>query len=240
MRRIVSPVLASNCYVLFDEDSRRAVVVDPGGHTADSVHSWLTENEASVAAVVLTHGHPDHFWDAAQVAGDAPVIIPGPDRYRLEAPSFAMPPELDFRQLTGYDWQRPATIEDLDPSLLQGEGAEVADGLKMRALPAPGHSEGSTVLFVMASLDHDLASYVTTRPTKADDSPHLVMLAGDVLFAGSMGRTDLPGGDDEEMKSSLRTLKTVVNPETIVLPGHGPATVMAHENATNPFLQFRS
>ncbi len=237
IRRFVSPVLAANCYILFDPESKSAVVVDPGALTSEPVGQWLAEHDGSVAAVLLTHAHPDHMWDAAAVAGEQPVIVPSPDRYRFSTPNFGLPPEFAFEALAGYPLSAPTNLVELAPEVCQGEGAPIAPGIVIRGIPAPGHTEGSTVFLAQATADAELASFGNVGE-QSDSGVRLVMLGGDVIFAGSMGRTDLPGGDDEEMKSSLRTLATVIYPETMILPGHGPATTMAHEKATNPFLQF--
>ncbi|MDO5701298.1 MAG: MBL fold metallo-hydrolase [Bowdeniella nasicola] len=239
IQRFVSPCLATNCYVLIDWPSARAVVVDPGGRTAAPVRQRLEAMGVTLVAVLFTHGHPDHVWDGARLADGVPCYLPAPDHYRLDEPNLALPAAFDFAAISGEEWARPTDVRPLPDALLCGGGAPIAEGFTVRAVPAPGHTEGSTVFLVSASLADDIHRELPDPPRTADvEGP--VLLAGDVLFAGSMGRTDLPGGDDEEMRSSLRTLRQTIDPATVVLPGHGPATTMAHENATNPYLHFRS
>lgn len=232
IRRIISPVLAANAYLLMPGDGT-AIVVDPGAQTSAAIARALAGHKADVAAVLLTHGHPDHVWDAAAVAGDAPVYIPAPDLYRLDDPARYIP-FADFAELAGSDYRKPTHIEAL-PGACFSDGGTLA-GLNIRAVPSPGHSEGSTVFLFNATIDDDAAALVPTSEVACGNA--LVMLSGDVIFAGAMGRTDLPGGNAEEMTASLRTLHTIIDPATIVLPGHGPGTTMAHELRTNPFLRF--
>ncbi|MDO4606294.1 MAG: MBL fold metallo-hydrolase [Bowdeniella nasicola] len=232
IRRVISPVLAANAYLLIPEDGS-AIVVDPGAQTSAAIIRALAEYDAEVAAVLLTHGHPDHVWEAATVAGDAPVYIPAPDLYRLDDPARYIP-FADFAELAGSEYRKPTHIEAL-PDTCFSDGGSLA-GLDLRAIPSPGHSEGSTVFLCNVTIDDAAAALVPTSEVARGTA--LVMLSGDVIFAGAMGRTDLPGGNAEEMTASLRTLHTVIDPATVVLPGHGPGTTMAHELRTNPFLQF--
>lgn len=230
VERVVAEVLSENCYVLAGSGS--AVVVDPGSGTASAVAGILKEHRLTVGCVLLTHGHPDHVWDAAEVAGDAPVLVPTPDHRRLEDPLAWTPPEL--RAALGLpSWRRPANVRDLGPEYVTGGGGELVPGISIRALPAPGHTEGSTVYFLTAQWPAHVAGWVGAAPT---EEARTLMLAGDVVFRGSIGRTDLPGGDPDVMRWTLRTLRQVVDPTTWVLPGHGPGTTWAHELATNPFL----
>ena len=104
-------------------------------------------------------------------------------------------------------------------------------GISIRALPAPGHSEGSTVFLLEGNPAPDReGAMMSTGQVEP------IMLAGDVLFNGGVGRTDLPGGDEQKMAASLRLLVQVIKPETAVFPGHGPSTTMFHEVRHNPYL----
>jgi glyoxylase-like metal-dependent hydrolase (beta-lactamase superfamily II) len=115
--------------------------------------------------------------------------------------------------LRAEDYQVPATVVPFDADGVDGEGTLVAGSLRLGVVPAPGHTEGAT-LFV------------------ADG----VLLAGDVLFAGGVGRTDLPGGDDAVMRVTLRDVIGHLDPSLDVVPGHGPTTTVRRELATNPYL----
>ena len=114
----------------------------------------------------------------------------------------------------------------------------------MRAVPAPGHTEGSTLfLFEADTLSgnakqemHTIYDQWLSEAGQENQAPHQLALSGDVIFAGSVGRTDLPGGDSQQMLHTLRTLQNVIHPDTLLLPGHGSATVFGLEKAHNPFL----
>ena len=231
IHRIVSPALGANCYVLIPATGG-ALVVDPGAHTADAVAALLADQGRACAAVLATHGHPDHVWDAAAVAGDAPVLVPAPDRYRMADPDAALPAGFDFAAIAGAGYVPPANVRTLDAAFATGGGAEIVPGVAIRAVPAPGHTEGSTVFLTRGTLAAGIEG------ATGEQAP--ILLSGDVLFAGAMGRTDLPGGDEKEMRATLRTLTTVIDPATVVMPGHGPATMMGRELESNPFLAFRS
>ncbi|MBR5950024.1 MAG: MBL fold metallo-hydrolase, partial [Actinomycetaceae bacterium] len=134
--------LQANCYILADDDKRVALVVDPGAGSAAWVAVTLKKHRLTLGAVLLTHGHYDHCWDASVVAGDnAPVYLAAPDLYRMDDPSrisiFSLSP---FEQNSGHTWQRPARIEEIPPALFIGGGAELVPGVALRAIPMPGHT----------------------------------------------------------------------------------------------------
>ncbi|UNX53269.1 MBL fold metallo-hydrolase [Georgenia sp. TF02-10] len=230
-------VLETNCYVLAEAPGAAALVVDPGAGAAQALGEHLAAHDLRVGAVALTHGHADHVWDAAAVAGEAPVYVGPGDRYRLADPAGALGAELGayFARAAGSPWQVPAQVSAYPAGCLTGGGAPLVPGVVVRAVPAPGHTEGSTVLLVRGALATPelLPAGAPTGP----DGTSLLGLCGDVLFAGSMGRTDLPGGDEAEMTATLTTLARALPPETVLLPGHGPATTLAAELATNPYLR---
>lgn len=235
LERVGASLFDENCYVV--AAGREAVVVDPGPGTAAAIRSVLERHGLELGCVLLTHGHPDHVWDAAAVAGDSPVLVPGPDLYRLDDPLAGMEALGPLAAVLGA-WRRPARAEALPDRFLAGGGAEVVPGVALRSLPSPGHTEGSTIHFLAARWPDDVARWVGAE-TPSDGGPHPLALTGDVVFRGSVGRTDLPGGDPEVMAWTLRTLVQVVDPRTWLLPGHGPGTTMARERVTNPFLATR-
>lgn len=240
---VVAPVFGTNCAVVALPGGE-CVVVDAGAGVADRVVA-LVEREGLVPrAVLATHGHVDHTWDAAAV-GDrlgVPLVLHEADAYRLADPfgtierpgsgsgsSLASGPlgaalrdagahpeayrePADVRTFTG------AAGDDLDLDVVAGPGATALGGDVLRAVPAPGHTEGSTL-------------YLVGRPGAG------VVLSGDVLFAGSVGRTDLPGGDGATMSRTLRDVVGHLDPRWDVLPGHGPATTVGRELAGNPYLR---
>jgi hydroxyacylglutathione hydrolase len=221
-------VAGTNCYVLAPAAGQECLIVDPGVGVTGQLDELLREHRLRPAAVLLTHGHFDHVYSVTPVCGSAGVAayIHGDDRYRLKDPLSAVGPELiamfeqQFGQKAG--WQEPTDVVNL----VHGQKLTMA-GLDLRVLHAPGHTQGS-VMFALPEVPDGIADEVGARST---------VLTGDVLFAGSIGRTDLQGGDGVAMNRSLRDVVLPLADDVLVLPGHGPATTMEHERATNPYLQ---
>lgn len=215
----------TNCYVLSPGEGEECVVVDPGIGVLDDLAEVLRRHRLRPAAVLLTHGHLDHVYSVTPVCGahGVPALVHADDVYRLEDPLSSMDPSLvamlsaQFGQAA--TWSEP---DDVRP-LADAETLSVA-GLDIAISHAPGHTEGS----IMFALDG--------TPDGADGSVSRTVLSGDVLFAGSIGRTDLPGGDHPAMLRSLRDKVLTLDDDTLVLPGHGPATTIARERTTNPYL----
>ena len=234
---VVAPVFGTNCCIVAagdrdgdrdDGGERDCVVVDAGAGVADAVAQVVRDQRLVPRAVLATHGHVDHTWDAAALCErfDVPMRLHAADAYRLADPfgslgigpgvTGALTQALAAMGLTAEDYRPPATVEPFDGD----ETALVAGGVRLTARHAPGHTEGSTL-------------YLLDRP--GDGVPGVV-LAGDVLFAGSVGRTDLPGGDAGTMQATLRDVVARLDADLTVVPGHGPTTTVRHELATNPFL----
>jgi len=221
-------VAGTNCYILAPAAGEECLVVDPGVGVTGQLAELLREHRLRPAAVLLTHGHFDHVYSVTPVCGSAGVsaYIHGDDRYRLADPLSAVGPELiamfeqQFGQKAG--WQEPTDVVNLT----HGQELTIA-GLDLRVLHAPGHTEGS-VIFALPEVPEGVAAEAGVRST---------VLSGDVLFAGSIGRTDLEGGDGAAMNRSLREVVLPLADDVLVLPGHGPATTMERERATNPYLQ---
>ncbi len=222
--RIEAAAFATNCYVVAPEAGGECLIVDPGVGVEGQVAQTLAEHGLRPAAVLLTHGHFDHTYAVTPVcAGTAAAYIHEGDRYRLQDPLTSTSPALvgmlEQQFGTQATWQEPEDVLDLRDQ----QQLDLA-GLSVQILHAPGHTEGS-VLFSLADV-----------PSGAPAEVDRTVLTGDVLFAGSIGRTDLPGGDHAAMQRTLREVVLPLADSTLVLPGHGPASTMAHERASNPFL----
>ena len=221
--RYSETLINANCYILAEEDTGSALVVDPGAGAAAWVRETLAARGLSAAAILLTHGHSDHVWDAAMVAGEStPVYIPGPDLYRLDNPAkFTAAFVGAFVEFSGHAWERPVDARALPAEFFHGGGSEIVPGIWLRAIPAPGHSEGSTVFLFAGDIANDDA------PTH--DSGDSVMFSGDVLFRDGVGRTDLPGSDPVAAQVSLRNLAQTIAPARVFFPGHGAPSTMGRE-----------
>ncbi len=236
IRVVQSAVYATNCTIL--SMGGVAVVIDPGAMVTASVTQLIEDEGWRVLAVALTHGHADHTWDAASCSQrwGAPVLIHPGDRYRLHGP-FTVgatpdgPPPHDpdgplgdaFRDagLDPRDFQPPEHVLELDTEEAEGVSSRIREAWNSpwQWRHAPGHTEGSTLYL-------------------ASDQEQRVAATGDVLFRGAVGRTDLVGGDSATMVATLRGLGADLDPETVLIPGHGPASTMATELATNPYLRL--
>ncbi len=210
----------ANCYIVGADGTDECVVIDPGMHAAASLERLLDGTGRRPVAVVLTHGHLDHVADTAQVAdrhGLATYIHPA-DRHLLTDPLAGIGPALADLVTTMYGTTtlaEPAVVRELT----DGQTLDLA-GLSWLVQHAPGHTPGCVAL----------------TATDGDDS---AVYAGDVLFAGSIGRMDLPGGDPADMVTTLTEVVLRWPDDLVVRPGHGPATTLGRERATNPYLQPR-
>jgi hydroxyacylglutathione hydrolase len=213
----------TNCYILATAAGQECLVVDPGVDVVPQLSEVLAEHRLRPAAVLLTHGHFDHVYSVTPVCGGhgVPAYIHGDDRYRLEDPVGTLDPGL-VRMLEQQFGRRADWAEPDDVRLLtDGQQLELA-GLTLQVLHAPGHTEGS-VMFSTSQVPDGVEVGST-------------VISGDVLFAGSIGRTDLPGGNHAAMMRSLREKVLTLADDALVLPGHGPLTTIARERATNPYL----
>ena len=207
---------ATNCYVVAPAAGEHCVVIDPGQDATAGVEEIVREYGLKPVAVLLTHGHLDHMWSVAPVCGASgiPAYVHTADRVLLENPGLAMSPE--FNAMIG-----PLRLTEPDDvrEIVDGGELELA-GLRFTIDLAPGHTAGSI-------------TFRTADGAPEDDAP--MLFSGDLLFAGAIGRTDLPTGSDSAMVASLRQVLTL-DDRTLVLPGHGPVTTIGRERATNPYL----
>ena len=209
----------TNCYIVAPKPGAECVVVDPGIGVVDPLDEMLAELRVKPVAVLLTHGHIDHTFSVTPVCGarDVPAYVHPDDNGMLRDPLVGISPETAALFGGRLEWTEP---DDVRP-LTDGEVLHIA-GLELTVDHAPGHTGGS-VLFRL--------------PEDPNGDDPEVCLSGDVLFAGSIGRTDLPGGDHGAMLRSLATKILPLRDEVVVLPGHGPQTTIGQERASNPFLQ---
>ena len=208
----------TNCYVAATAPGTECVIIDPGKDAAEGVAEVVREHRLKPVAVLVTHGHVDHMWCVAPVAGtyDATAWIHPADRHLLADPMAGMSRETTQMLLGGnYEFAEPDDVRELgDAQVL-----ELA-GLRLVTDHTPGHTQGS----------------VTFRTPYDRDDISEVMFSGDLLFAGSIGRTDLPGGDHPTMLQSLKSKVLPLADDIVVLPGHGEQTSIGRERATNPHL----
>jgi len=218
---------ATNCYVLAAGPGEECLVVDPGIGVEAQLDDVLAKHRLRPAAVLLTHGHLDHVYSVTPVCGgDTAAYIHEDDRYRLEDPIalldrglVAMLEQQFGAQATWREPDRVVTISDQQSLTLAG--------LDLTVRHAPGHTEGS-VMFTLPQVPDRVGEETGTTAT---------CVSGDVLFAGSIGRSDLAGGDPAAMERSLRSVVLPLPDDMLVLPGHGPATTIGRERASNPYLQ---
>jgi glyoxylase-like metal-dependent hydrolase (beta-lactamase superfamily II) len=210
-----SAVTDTNCWVVAPGRGEQCVVIDPGIGVTGRLDEVIADNRLHPVAVLLTHGHFDHTFSVLPVcqARDVPAYIHPADRAQLADPwsGVGMPKGTPlFGTLT--------FTEPADVIQLAGDDKIALAGLDFEVTHAPGHSAGSVVF-----------------ATTGEHSP--VLFSGDVLFAGSIGRTDLPGGSMQQMLDSLRRVILPLDAGTAVNPGHGPSTSIGRETRTNPYLQ---
>lgn len=208
--------IGTNCYLVSEVGSTRAFVVDPGDQ-ADVIEDVAAEQGLQVEAILVTHCHWDHIGAVAALAEatGAPVWMSATESPVLEDPtSFPV------------GGPSPITPAKVDHRLDGGERIEVA-GIAIDVLSTPGHSPGHLTFLVdgIRGVSHD--TY---------DSPP-VAFVGDVIFQGSVGRTDLPFADADTLMSTLDRLVARLHPDTVLLSGHGDVTTMRSELASNPFLR---
>jgi glyoxylase-like metal-dependent hydrolase (beta-lactamase superfamily II) len=216
---VEADAFGTNCFVVAPAAGENCVVVDPGIGVTGQLDELLAEHGLQPAAVLITHGHLDHTFSVAPVCGARGITayIHPDDRELLADPALGLATPMDLILGPSLRYTEPDDVA----TLADGQVITLA-GLELTIDHAPGHTRGS-VMFRLPGDD-------------SVDAPQ-ICLSGDVLFAGSIGRTDLPGGDTDTMMRSLRDKVLPLHDDTVVLPGHGPVTTIGRERATNPFLR---
>ena len=201
--------LGTNCYLLYPDNTNLAIVVDAPLEAAEEIPARLKADGKTLAAILLTHGHWDHLWDAGELQKitGAKLYAGAKGGELVESPEFQrqnLYAESDF------------AAAKIDVSVKDGDTLDIA-GLKIKCFEAEGHCPGSIVYYT-------------------DDGEHKYLFAGDVLFSGSVGRSDLWGGDFSKLEKAIKTRIYTLPDETIVLPGHGEATTVEIEKRSNPYV----
>jgi len=200
--------LQCNCSVVGDEESREALVIDPGDEI-EEVLAIVGRHGLTVKQIIITHAHIDHVGGAMKLkrATGAPILLNQSD--------YALLKMLD--EQAAWVGMAPPGAVTVDAGLADA-GTVRAGKLAATVMHTPGHTQGSVCLYF---------------------EPEKKLIAGDTLFAGSIGRTDLPGGSMEKILASLHQRVLALPDETLVVPGHGPLTTIGRERETNPFLIHR-
>lgn len=208
LKAAILPVtpLAQNCTLVWCDETKQAAVVDPGGDL-ENIVAALDDQELKLEKILLTHGHVDHAGGAAELAEMRRVPVEGPHRDDLFLLEALPEHALQF----GLQGVRAVTP---DRWLEEGDTVSVGE-LTFDVYHCPGHSPGH-VIFIHV--------------------PSKLALVGDVLFKGSIGRTDLPGGDHEALIASVKTKLWPLGKDITFIPGHGPISTFAEERRTNPFV----
>jgi len=205
---LILGVYQTNCYILRQTEADRDCLIIDTGLEAHELIDFLGRYKLNPVAVVLTHGHADHITGVAALRETYPDI-----KVYIH--------KLDAKMLTAAKDNLstmadvPFSTEQADFSLDKGDIIEQA-AVKLKVLHTPGHTPGGISLY-----------------SKADG----IIFVGDTIFAGSVGRTDMPGGSTMQLIKSIKEKLCILPDETVIYPGHGPITTMAQEKANNPFLK---
>jgi glyoxylase-like metal-dependent hydrolase (beta-lactamase superfamily II) len=215
----VAPYFETNCWILSSGANQECLIVDPGmakPNLVDAIMEKVTKHNLKPVGVLITHGHIDHFFSLVPLTKAIPLhtYISSEDRYLLSDPMKSLMQDGSTRHLIesfgAEDFKEPDEVIEL----ADFQRFEVG-GLKIESIFSPGHTKGSLMFEVNEEQ----------------------LISGDVIFAGSIGRTDLPTGSASDMRKTLKERVLTLPDNLNVLPGHGPQTTIANERRNNPYLQ---
>ncbi|WP_210509754.1 MBL fold metallo-hydrolase [Pantoea ananatis] len=198
---------AQNCSVIWCETTRESALVDPGGD-ADTIRQTLAQLDLKPAQILLTHGHLDHVGAAAELAAFWQVPLVGPQKQD----AFWLESLPTQSQMFGLEYCAPLTP---DRWLEEGDTVQVGQ-VTLDVLHCPGHTTGHIVFF---------------------DAKGRLLVSGDVIFSGGVGRTDFPQGNHQHLIDAINNKLLPLGDDVTFLPGHGPVSTLGRERLTNPFLQ---
>ena len=199
IKRVVAGIYGANCYIIMDENTKEAVVLDPGGDV-DDIEKAIKSINADVKYILLTHGHVDHVGGVDELRNivNAKVGISEKDYVLMEKGTYIY---------------GDAFNKNVDLFLKENDIIKL-NNFEVECIETPGHTKGGLVFKINENV-----------------------FTGDTLFTGSIGRTDLEGGNYEEIMNSLKNKLVSLNDDCIVFPGHGPRSTIRNEKMTNPFLK---
>lgn len=222
----------TNCFVVGDRAKGECVVVDPGETGVERLPDLLERLQLSCAGILLTHGHLDHHWSAPELAEtfDCGVFLHPDDRWIWDQPQRAFGEDLPFSTVKGQfglDW-RPDDDRLVD--IAEGQRLDLA-GVRFDVAHTPGHTPGSVTFLGRDLSSADVEVVLGNAPIEGD-----VLFSGDLVFAGSIGRSDFPRGDADRLMAELARTVLPLSDDVAVFSGHGPTTTIGQERLTNPYL----
>ena len=212
IRSYPAPMFATNCWVIAPSEGSECIIVDPGmPDISHEIEMIIEEHKLKPVAALLTHGHLDHTFSITPLADgyDIAAYIHSEDRRFIADPA-GIHGDQFVAQLQGMTFSEPKKVEELK----NGSTLQLLD-MKITSIHAPGHTRGSLMFTV-------------------NDE---ILVSGDVLFAGSIGRTDLPTGSSADMTQTLKNKVLPLPDDLRVLTGHGPETTIKFERKNNPYLK---
>lgn len=201
------PPIGTNAIALVDEGRKECVIIDAPAQAYEWASGLAAEHDCKIVALILTHGHWDHILDAHKFAGSG-IPVYG---HRDDRPMFEAPSRMASFAIPGVDLLPVA----IDHWLEHGQGLDLL-GRQMEIRHVPGHCPGNILVYL---------------------SDEAAAVVGDVIFAGSVGRFDLPGADGQVLERSIKEQVYTLPAGTTIYPGHGPTTTVSREMATNPFVR---